>query len=101
MVEAEEVGSAKVEEVESAGIMKVTRPFGKQTEILEEPSEEGGVFMWNRVGKSGLLLSIIVVRTTTAKRSVGKREAIQLPQVRKSSITPLTLNSKTTEACSS
>ena len=101
MVELEEVGLVKVEEAESVGIMKITRPFDKKTEIHEEPSEEGGVFMWNRVGKSGLLLSIIVVRTTTAKRSAKKREAIRLPQVSMSSITPLTPNSKTTEACSS
>ena len=74
MVEAEEVISAKVEE--SDGIMEVTRPFGKQPEILKEPSEEGGVFMPNTIVKSYLLFAINVVRSATAKRSGGKREVI-------------------------
>ena len=76
MVEAEEVISAKVEE--SDGIMEVTRPFGKQPEILKEPSEEGGVFMPSTIRKSGPLLAIIVVRSTTAKRSTGKRKRFVL-----------------------
>ena len=101
MVEAKELGSSKAEEDESTSMMKITRPFGKKMEILEEPSKEGGVFMPNIVSKSSPLLAIIVVRTATAKRSAEKREAIRLPQVKKSSITPLTPNLKTMEACSS
>ena len=93
MIEAEEVGSAKVEEVESAGIMKVTQPFGKQTEILEEPSEEGGAFMPNTIGKLGPLLATIVVRSANVKRSVERKEA--------SNFHNSGSHPKTTEACSS
>ena len=49
MVVEDEVMMA--EDVESAHLTKGTQTFDKKTEAFEEPSEEGGASMLNKVGK--------------------------------------------------
>ena len=66
VVKVEEVISAKAKEDQSVGISKVNQTFGKKTETLKEPSEEGGVPMPNKVGKSGPLLATIVATREVA-----------------------------------
>ena len=83
------------EEVNSTYPAKGTQTFGKKTEAIEEPSEEGGASMPNKVGKQCHLLAIIAAETAIAKRSAEKEEASQLPQADNSQTTPPTPNTTT------
>ena len=83
-----------IEEVDSTYPTKGIQTFGKKTESIEEPSEEGGASMTNKIGKCGPLHAIIVGSSTIAKRSVENKEASRLPQV-DSQTTPPTPNTTT------
>ena len=92
MVAEDEVATAK--EGDSVHLTKGTQTFGKMTKVIEEPSEEGGASMTNKIGKCGPLHAIIVGSSTIAKRSVENKEASRLPQV-DSQTTPPTPNTTT------
>ena len=51
-VVAKEIDLTKGEEVDRARLMKVTQTFGKKTKALEEPLEEWGPSMPNKVNKT-------------------------------------------------
>ena len=59
-MEAED--EVEAEEVDSTYPTKGTQKFGKKTEAIEEPSEEGGASMPNKVGKQCHLLTIIAAK---------------------------------------
>ena len=79
--------------------MKTTANFDNKTESIEEPSEEGGASMTNKVGKQCHLPATIVGRSATAKKSIERRSVSQLPQTDNSSIMPPTLTMMTMTKC--
>ena len=88
-VEAEEVDSTYPTE----GIHK----FGKDTEAIEEASQEGGASMPNKVGERRHLRATIAEKSAIAKRSAEKDEVSRPQQARNSQITSRTRNTRTTE----
>ena len=88
MVAEDEVMVA--EEIGMAHLTKGIQTFCKRTEALEEPSEEGGASMPNKVGKQCHLPATIVGRSTTAKRSAERKEVSRLPQAGNSQTMPPT-----------
>ena len=68
----------EAEEADSTYPTKGTRNFGKKTEAIEEPSEEGEASMPNKVGKAHHLLVVIAAKLAIEKRSAEKEEASRL-----------------------
>ena len=68
----------EAEEVDSTYPTKGTQNFGKKTEAIEEPSEEEGASMPNKVGKQCHLLAISVAKLAIAKRTGEKEEVCRL-----------------------
>ena len=97
MVAEDEV---EAEEVDLTYPTKGTQTFCKRTEALEEPSEEGGASMPNKVDKPCHLHAITVGRFTTVKKSAERKEVSRLPQVENSQTAPATLNTTTMVDCS-
>ena len=64
----------KAEEVDLTYPMKGTQNFGKKTEAIEEPSQEGGASTPNKVGKPCHLRETIAAKSAIAKRSAEKEE---------------------------
>ena len=93
MVAQDEV---EAEEVDSTYPTMGTQNFGKKTKAIEEPSQEGGASMPNKVGKPFHLRVTIAAKSAIAKRSVEKEEVSQPRQVDNSQITPRTWNTRTT-----
>ena len=89
MVAEDEVEEEEVNLIYPA---KGTQTFGKKTEAIEEPSEEGGASTPNKVGKPCHLLATIVERLAITKRSAEKEEASWLQQGDNSQTTPPTRN---------
>ena len=85
MVAEDEV---EAEEVDSTYPTKGTQNFGKKTEAIEEPSQEGGASTPNKVGKRRHLRATIAAKSTIAKRSAKKEEVSRPRQVDNSQITP-------------
>ena len=75
MVAEDEV---EAEEVNSTYPTKGTQTFGKKTEAIEEPLEEGGASMPNKVSKQYHLLAIIAAKSAIVKRNAEKEEASRL-----------------------
>ena len=82
----------EAEEVDSIYPMKGVHNFGKDTEVIEEPSQEGGAFTPNKVGERRHLCATIAAKSAIAKRSAEKDEASRLQQAGNSQITPWTRN---------
>ena len=86
----------EAEEVDSTYPTKGVHIFGKDTEAIEEPSQEGGASMPNKVGERRHLRAPTAAKSAIAKRSAEKDEASQLQQAGNSQITPRTRNTRTT-----
>ena len=84
MVAEDEV---EVEEVDSTYPTKGTQNFGKKTEAIKEPSQEGRASTPNKVGKPCHLRATIAAKSAIAKRSVEKEEVSRPRQVYNSQIT--------------
>ena len=72
-------------EVDSTYPTKGTQNFDKRTEVVEEPSQEGGASTPNKVSKRHHLRATIAAN---AKRSAEKEEVSRPRQVHNSQITP-------------
>ena len=70
----------EVEEVDLTYPTKGTQNFGKKTEVIEEPSQEGEGSTPNKVGKPCHLCATIATKSAITKRSVEK-EVSRLRQV--------------------
>ena len=86
---------AEEEEVDLTYPTKGAQTFSKKTEAIEEPSEEEGASMPNKVGKQCHLHATIVGISATAKTSAERREASQFPQANNSQTTPSMPNTLT------
>ena len=86
----------EVEEVDSTYPTKGIHKFGKDTEAIEEPSQEGGASTPNKVGERRHLRATTAAKSATAKRSAEKDEVSRLQQAGNSQITPQTWNTRTT-----
>ena len=80
------------EEVNSTYPAKGTQNFGKKTEAIKEPLEEGGASTPNKIGEPSHLLAIIAAKSSIVKRSAEKEEVTRLRQDDKSQSTPPTPN---------
>ena len=76
-------------------VVVLTQTFSKKTEAIDEPSEEGGASILNKVGKQYHLPTTIVGRSSIAKRSAENEEVSHLPQADNSQTMPATLNTMT------
>ena len=92
MVAEDEV---EAEEVDSTYPTKGTQNFGKKTEAIEEPLQEGGASTPNKVGNPCHLCAAIAAKLAIAKRSAEKEEVSRPLQVDNSQITPRTRNTRT------
>ena len=90
------IDEVKAEEVDSTYPTKGIQNFGKKTEAIEEPSQEGGASAPNKVGERRHLRATIAAKSTIAKRSAEKDEVSRLQQADNSQITPQTRNTRTT-----
>mgnify|MGYP000235160196 FL=1 len=82
----------EAEEVDSTYLTKGIHNFGKKTEAIEEPSQEGGASTSNKVGERRHLRATIAAKLGIAKRCAKKDEANRLQQADNSQITPRTRN---------
>ena len=78
----------EAEEVDLTYPTKGTQNFGKKTEAIEEPLEEGGDSTPNKVSKPCHLPATIEERSAIGKRSAKKEEASWLRQVANLQTTP-------------
>ena len=85
----------ELEEVDSSYPSKGTQAFGKKMEAIDEPLEDGGASILNKVGKQCHLLAIFVAKLAFAKRSVEKEEISWLQQADNSQTTPPMPNTRT------
>ena len=80
------IDEVEAEEVNSTYPTKGIHNFGKETEVIEEPSQEGGAFTPNKVGERRHLCATIAAKSAIAKRSAEKDEASRLLQADNSRI---------------
>ena len=94
------IDEVEAEEVDSTYSAKGIYNFGKDTEAIEEPSQEEGASTPNKVGGQRHLHATIVANSAIAKRSGEEDEASRLQQVGNSQIMPQTWNTRTTAGSS-
>ena len=85
MMDEDEV---EAKEVDSTYPTKGIQNFGKKTEAIEEPSQEGGASTPNKVRKTCHLRATIAAKLAIVKRSAEKEEVSRPRQVDNSQITP-------------
>ena len=93
-----EADSAK-EEADEVRITKTTPNFGRKTEAIEEPSEEGGAFIPVRADKTRPNANI-AKNSATTKKSAERKSTNRLPQADNSQITCTTPTKKIVAECS-
>ena len=74
----------EAEDVDSTYPVKGTQNFGKRTEAIKEPLEEGGASTPNKIDEQRHLLAIIAAKSAIAKRSTEKEEVSRPRQAYKS-----------------
>ena len=92
-----EADSAK-DEADKVRITKTTPNFGRKTEAIEEPSEEGGASILARADKTQPNADI-AENSATTKKSAERRSVNRLPQANNSQITRTILTTKIIAEC--